>query len=65
VIVFTHSPKTAGTTFQFILENSLGILGQEVADQRGLDVTRENFPGTERCASGDNGLRDWKSEITI
>jgi len=25
MIVFLHVPKTAGSTFQFILENSLGI----------------------------------------
>ena len=51
MIVFLHIPKTAGTTFQFILENSLGMahchlghLGKIFVDQRDLDFTRKLFP---------------------
>jgi hypothetical protein len=51
MIIFLHIPKTAGTTFQFILENSLGIshchighLGKQVVDQRDIDFTRRFFP---------------------
>ena len=51
MILFLHIPKTAGTTFQFILENSFGVghchlghLGNKVADQRDLDFARKCFP---------------------
>lgn len=51
MIVFLHIPKTGGTTFQFILENSLGIkhchlghLGLQVIEQSDLDFIRKFFP---------------------
>jgi hypothetical protein len=60
MLLFLHIPKTAGTTFQFILENSLGVahchlghLGREVADQRDLDFTRRWFPWL-RSIAGEN-----------
>ena len=60
MLVFLHLPKTGGTTFQFILENSLGIchchlghLGKKVVDQRDLDFTRKLFPWL-RSIAGEN-----------
>jgi len=60
MIFFLHIPKTAGTTFQFILENSLGVahchlghLGYEVADQRDFDFARKFFPWL-RSIAGEN-----------
>lgn len=51
MIVFLHIPKTGGTTFQFILENSFGIyhchlghLGKKVNDQRDLEFVKRVFP---------------------
>lgn len=60
MLLFLHIPKTAGTTFQFILENSLGMthchlghLGYQVADQRDLDFARKFFPWM-RSIAGEN-----------
>lgn len=60
MIFFLHIPKTAGTTFQFILENSLGMthchlghLGYKVADQRDFDFARKFFPWM-RGIAGEN-----------
>jgi len=60
MIFSLHIPKTAGTTFQFILENSLGIrhchlghLGYKVADQRDFDFARKFFPWM-RSIAGHN-----------
>ena len=51
MLFFLHIPKTGGTTFQFILENSLGPahchlghLGKQVVDQRDLEFARKFFP---------------------
>ncbi len=60
--LFLHIPKTAGTTFQLILENNFGItychlghLGKKIADQKDLDFTRKFFPWL-RSISGENLL---------
>lgn len=60
MILFLHIPKTAGTTFQFILENSfgpahchLGHLGYKFADQRDFDFARKFFPWM-RSIAGHN-----------
>jgi hypothetical protein len=60
MIVFLHIPKTAGTTFQFILENSLGVthchighLGKQDLDQRDIAFTRKLFPWL-RSIAGEN-----------
>lgn len=60
MLFFLHIPKTAGTTFQFILENSLGAthchlghMGKEVVDQRDLEFTHKFFPWL-RSLSGEN-----------
>lgn len=60
MLLFLHIPKTAGTTFQFILENSLGMthchlghLGYKVADQRDFDFARKLFPWM-RSIAGEN-----------
>ncbi|HTL74628.1 MAG TPA: sulfotransferase family 2 domain-containing protein [bacterium] len=60
MIFFLHIPKTAGTTFQFILENTFGIghchlghLGNKVADQRDFDFARNCFPWM-RSIAGHN-----------
>jgi hypothetical protein len=60
VIVFLHIPKTAGSTFNFILENSFGIRAchsnhtrKKVFEQADLDFARKVFPGL-RSVSGHN-----------
>lgn len=60
MLFFLHIPKTAGTTFQFILENSLGLkhchlghLGYKVADQRDFEFARKFFPWM-RSIAGHN-----------
>ena len=60
MLFFLHIPKTAGTTFQFMLENSLGLthchlghLGYKVADQRDFDFARKCFPWM-RSIAGHN-----------
>jgi Sulfotransferase family len=60
MMVFLHTPKTGGTTFQFILENSFGIyhchlghMGKTVADQRDIAFTRKLFPWL-RSIAGQN-----------
>jgi hypothetical protein len=60
MIFFLHIPKTAGTTFQFILENNFGVshchlghLGNKVADQKDFDFARKCFP-MMRSIAGHN-----------
>lgn len=60
MILFFHIPKTAGTTFQFILENTFGMnhchlghLGNKIADQRDLNFARKLFPWL-RSIAGEN-----------
>jgi hypothetical protein len=60
MIVFCHIPRTAGSSFQFILENSLGVFAchtshtkRPVFTQRDLDFARKMFPGL-RSIAGHN-----------
>src|SRR3954465_11852818 len=60
VIVFLHIPKTAGTTFRFILENTLGVSNchsnqtkREVFRQADVDFARKLFPRL-RAIAGHN-----------
>lgn len=60
MIVFLHIPKTAGSTFQFILENSFGVsachtnhIKKPVFGQVDLDFARKMFPGL-RSIAGHN-----------
>ncbi len=60
MIVFLHVPKTAGSTFQFILENNLGVSAchtnhtkRQVFDQADFDFARKVFPGL-RSIAGHN-----------
>jgi hypothetical protein len=60
MFLFLHIPKTAGTTFQFILENSFGIshchlghVGRKVIDQQDLNLVRKFFPWL-RSIAGEN-----------
>jgi hypothetical protein len=60
MIVFLHIPKTAGSTFQFILENSLGPLAchtdhtkNPVFDQADFNFASKMFPGL-RSIAGHN-----------
>ena len=60
MIVFLHIPKTAGLTFQFILENSLGISAchtnhtkHDVFSQADLDFAQRFFPRL-RSIAGHN-----------
>ena len=60
MMIFLHIPKTAGSTFQFILENSLGITAchtnhakKPVFTQRDLDFARKIFP-VLRSIAGHN-----------
>lgn len=60
MIVFLHFPKTAGLTFQFILENSLGIAAchtnhtkHDVFSQRDLNFAKRFFPRL-RSIAGHN-----------
>ena len=60
MMIFLHIPKTGGTTFQFILENSFGIrhchlghLGRKTIGQPDLDFTRRFFPWL-RSIAGEN-----------
>ncbi|PWU22100.1 MAG: hypothetical protein C5B50_00170 [Verrucomicrobia bacterium] len=60
MIVFVHVPKTAGSTFQFILENSFGIRAchtnhtkKKIFDQDDFNFARKIFPGL-RSISGHN-----------
>jgi hypothetical protein len=57
VIVFLHIPKTGGTTFRFILENSLGIFNchahqtrRESFSQSDFEFVRKIFPGLKSIA---------------
>jgi len=57
MIVFLHLPKTAGSTFQFILENSFGISAchtnhtkQKNFDQRDFRFAQRVFPGLKSIA---------------
>ncbi len=60
MLFFLHISKTAGSTFQFILENSLGLshchlghLRRPVLDQRDVDFAAKFFPGRKSIA-GEN-----------
>jgi hypothetical protein len=60
MMVFLHIPKTAGSSFNFVLENSFGIRAchtnhtkKRIFDQRDLAMTRRLFPGL-RSISGHN-----------
>src|SRR4029077_17948550 len=60
MLIFLHIPKTAGSTFQFILENSLGVTAchtnhtkRPVFTQSDLDFARKLFPGL-RSLAGHN-----------
>lgn len=60
MIVFLHIPKTAGSTLNFVLDNSFGIFGchtnhtkKKVFDQTDLNIARKLFPGL-RSIAGHN-----------
>ena len=60
MLVFIHIPKTAGSSFNFILENSFGLSAchtnhtkKKVFDQQDLDFAQRFFPRL-RCLSGHN-----------
>ena len=60
MIVFLHIHKTAGSTFQFILENTFGVFAchtnhakKRVFDQSDFDFARKLFPGM-RSLAGHN-----------
>ncbi|MGO8678253.1 MAG: sulfotransferase family 2 domain-containing protein [Limisphaerales bacterium] len=60
MMIFLHIPKTAGTTFEFVLANSfgfrhchMGYTGRTVISQKDLDFARRFFPGL-RSVSGIN-----------
>jgi len=60
MIVFLHIPKTAGSTFQFILENTFGVFAchtdhtkKPLFGQRDFDFARKIFPGL-RSIAGHN-----------
>jgi hypothetical protein len=60
MMIFLHIPKTAGSTFQFILENSFGVAAchtnhtkKTVFTQQDLDFARKMFPGL-RSIAGHN-----------
>jgi hypothetical protein len=60
MIVFLHIPKTAGSTFQFILENTFGVFAchtdhtkKPLFDQADFDFARKMFPGL-RSIAGHN-----------
>jgi hypothetical protein len=60
MLVFVHIPKTAGCSFNFILENSFGISAcqtnhtkKKVFDQQDLHFARRFFPRL-RCITGHN-----------
>lgn len=60
MIVFCHIPKTAGSSFQFILENSFGVFAchtdhnkKPVFNQGDFDFARKIFPGL-RSIAGHN-----------
>ena len=60
MIIFLHIPKTAGSTFQFILENSFGVFAchtnhikRPVFGQADLNFARKMFPGL-RSIAGHN-----------
>ena len=60
MIVFCHIPKTAGSSFQFILENSFGVFAchtdhtkKPVFRQDDFDFMRKLFPGL-RSIAGHN-----------
>ena len=59
-MVFLHIPKTAGSSFNFILENSFGIRAchtnhtkKKNFDRTDLDIARKLFPGL-KCITGHN-----------
>jgi hypothetical protein len=69
MIVFLHVPKTAGTSFRFILENHFGIhhchtthTRKDVFEQRDLDFARKFFPGL-RSLAGHNLVDPLKLDI--
>ncbi|MGO9479869.1 MAG: sulfotransferase family 2 domain-containing protein [Limisphaerales bacterium] len=60
MMIFLHIPKTAGSTFQFIIENSLGITAchtnhtkRPVFTQADLDFAQKTFP-VLRSIAGHN-----------
>ena len=60
VIIFVHIPKTAGTSFRFILENNFGVshchtnhTGKSVFSQTDLDFAQNVFPRL-RSIAGHN-----------
>ena len=60
MIVFVHVPKTAGTTFRFVLENTFGIHHchathnhKDLFEQTDLDFAQGFFPGL-RSIAGHN-----------
>jgi len=60
MIVFCHIPKTAGSSFQFILENTFGVFAchtdhtkKPVFSQDDFDFMRKMFPGL-RSIAGHN-----------
>lgn len=69
MMVFLHIPKTAGTTFQFILENSLGLchchtghLGRKIIRQQDLDFAKRCFVCL-RSIAGENLVAPWRLSV--
>src|SRR5215510_16147106 len=57
MLIFLHIPKTAGTSFRFILENSFGLghchaghLDKPVFGQEDFDLARKVFPRLQSIA---------------
>lgn len=68
MIVFLHIPKTAGSTFQFILENSFGISACHTNHTKKERFTRSDFDLAREISHDCAALRDrhgnysWRSQ---
>ena len=69
MIVFLHIPKTAGSTFQFILENSFGICAghtnhtkQKIFTQSDFNLAQKIFPCL-KSISGHNLIDPLKLSV--
>lgn len=56
MIVFLHIPKTAGTSFHFILENNFGVAYCHTNHTKGKVFDRDDFNFTRKCFPRLNAL---------
>lgn len=70
MLIFLHIPKTAGTTFRFILENHFGVhcchtnhIRGNHFDQKQFELAKKVFPGLQ-CLTGHSLIAPYELKVS-